>query len=612
MDYSDKLKNWLLFCSSFLQFASGIYLPGINSLTSIDTELPYGYYSLPFCKPLEGVKDSAENLGELLMGDRIENSPYRCKMHVNESELFLCQTNALSADESKVLKEWIHEMYQVNLNLDNLPAIRYINKDGFSLRWTGYPVGIKVKDVYYMFNHLKFTVLVHKFEKSSTMPGMIGAGDGIELITKDDKSVTDAPAYMVVGFEVVPCRFQHNIDLLKNLKQYDKYTAKINCEPATVSAVFQEGKPLVFSYEVNFVESDIKWPSRWDAYLKMDGWKLVVGDVFRVPENSELLSVMVADGCCILGMALHRGTLITGMLTFYVLLGIIAGYVAVWLMKTLNAGNTNGWLAISWRVPFFFPGIAFLIVTILNFLLCGSHSAGAVPFTTYIVLLLLWFCISMPLTLIGGLIGTKAPHLEYPCRSNQIPREIPSNRFPTWMLVIEAGTLPFGTLFIELFFIMSSIWLGRGYYVFEFLLVVLILLVVVCAEVSLVLTYMHLCMEDWRWWWKSFFASSSVAIYIFFYSVNYLVFDLKSLSGPVSAMLYLGYSLLMALAVMLATGAIDFLTSLFFRENRLKVTYLITIIFQVTADDMKISWRLINHFCKLYKYLFKISCCCII
>uniref|UniRef100_A0A3Q7JBK7 Transmembrane 9 superfamily member n=1 Tax=Solanum lycopersicum TaxID=4081 RepID=A0A3Q7JBK7_SOLLC len=61
---------------------------------------------------------------------------------------------------------------------------------------------------------------------------------------------------------------------------------------------------------------------------------------------------------------------------------------------------------------------------------------------------------------------------------------------------------------------------------------------------------------DWRWWWKSFFASGSVAIYIFFYSVNYLVFDLKSLSGPVSAMLYLGYSLLMALAVMLATGAI--------------------------------------------------------
>lgn len=130
-------------------------------------------------------------------------------------------------------------------------------------------------------------------------------------------------------------------------------------------------------------------------------------------------------------------------------------------MKTLNAGNTNGWLSISLRVSCFGPGISFLILTVLNFVLWGSHSTDAIPFTTYIILLLLWFCISMPLTLIGGFIATKAPHLEYPCRSNQIPREIPSNRFPTWVLVIGAGTLPFGTLFIELFFIMSSIWLGR-------------------------------------------------------------------------------------------------------------------------------------------------------
>ena len=62
---------------------------------------------------------------------------------------------------------------------------------------------------------------------------------------------------------------------------------------------------------------------------------------------------------------------------------------------------------------------------------------------------------------------------------------------------------------------MSSIWLGRFYYVFGFLFVVLVLLVIVCAEVFMVLTYMHLCVEDWQWWWKSFFASGSVALYVF-------------------------------------------------------------------------------------------------
>jgi hypothetical protein len=170
----------------------------------------------------------------------------------------------------------------------------------------------------------------------------------------------------------------------------------------------------------------------------------------------------------------------------------------------------------------------------------------------------------VPLTLIGGFLGTKAEQIEYPVRTNQIPREIPARKYPSWLLVLGAGTLPFGTLFIELFFILSSIWLGRFYYVFGFLLVVLLLLTIVCAEVSVVLTYMHLCVEDWRWWWKAFYASGSVALYVFLYSINYLVFDLQSLSGPISAILYIGYSLLMAIAIMLSTGTIGFLVSFYF------------------------------------------------
>lgn len=47
----------------------------VNKLTSTKTQLPYSYYSLPFCNPGR-IVDSAENLGEVLRGDRIENSPY--------------------------------------------------------------------------------------------------------------------------------------------------------------------------------------------------------------------------------------------------------------------------------------------------------------------------------------------------------------------------------------------------------------------------------------------------------------------------------------------------------------------------------------------------------
>ncbi|CAO2822542.1 unnamed protein product [Amaranthus hypochondriacus] len=638
---------WVAVLCVIFKSVNGFYLPGsyphkygvgdtlsvkVNSLTSIDTELPFSYYSLPFCKPPEGVKDSAENLGELLMGDRIENSPYRLKMHTNETEIFLCKTSPLSADEFKLLKKRIDEMYQVNLILDNLPAIRYTKKDNFLLRWTGYPVGIKVQDAYYVFNHLKLTVLVHKYEETN-VARVMGTGDAVEMIPGGNGvGGSGEPGYMVVGFEVVPCSVQHDMNVIKDLKMYDKYPGKINCDPSTVSMAIKESQPVAFTYEVSFVESDIKWPSRWDAYLKMEGakvhwfsilnslmvitflagivlviflrtvrrdltryeeldkeaqaqmneelsgWKLVVGDVFRAPGYASLLCVMVGDGVQLLGMGVvtimfaalgfmspaSRGTLLTGMVFFYLVLGIVAGYVAVRLWRTIGCGDHKGWVSVSWKAACFFPGIAFLILTCLNFLLWGSHSTGAIPFSLFVILILLWFCISVPLTLVGGYFGAKAPHIEYPVRTNQIPREIPPQKYPSWLLVLGAGTLPFGTLFIELFFIMSSLWMGRVYYVFGFLFIVLILLVVVCAEVSLVLTYMHLCVEDWKWWWKSFFASGSVAIYIFLYSINYLIFDLKSLSGPVSATLYLGYSLLMVFAIMLVTGTVGFLSSFWF------------------------------------------------
>lgn len=46
-----------------------------NKLTSTKTQLPYDFYYLDYCKPTE-IVNSAENLGEVLRGDRIENSPY--------------------------------------------------------------------------------------------------------------------------------------------------------------------------------------------------------------------------------------------------------------------------------------------------------------------------------------------------------------------------------------------------------------------------------------------------------------------------------------------------------------------------------------------------------
>uniref|UniRef100_A0A1D1XXE1 Transmembrane 9 superfamily member n=1 Tax=Anthurium amnicola TaxID=1678845 RepID=A0A1D1XXE1_9ARAE len=630
---------------SLASLCDAFYLPGtymhtytegetinvkVNSLTSIETELPFGYYTLPYCKPPQGIKKSAENLGELLMGDQIDNSPYQFHVNVNES-FYLCTTNPLNENEVKLLKQRTRDLYQVNMILDNLPVMRFTQQNGVTIQWTGFPVGYTPNggNEDYIINHLRFKVLVHEYEGSDV--SIIGTGEeGMGVITEAEKKKKKS-GYEIVGFQVFPCSVKHNPEAMSKHNMFDNIDP-VNCPMELEnSQIIRKQEKVSFTYEVVFEKSDIRWPSRWDAYLKMEGarvhwfsimnslmvifflagivfviflrtvrrdltryeeldkeaqaqmneelsgWKLVVGDVFREPTFPKLLCVMVGDGVQIAGMAVvtivfaalgfmspaSRGMFLTGMIILYLFLGIVAGYFGVRLWTTIK-GTSEGWRSVSWSVACFFPGIVFVILTALNFILWSSNSTGAIPISLYFTLLSLWFCISVPLTLLGGFFGTRAEPIQFPVRTNQIPREIPARKYPSWLLVIGAGTLPFGTLFIELFFILSSIWLGRFYYVFGFLFIVLLLLVIVCAEVSVVLTYMHLCVEDWRWWWKAFFASGSVALYVFLYSINYLVFDLRSLSGPVSATLYLGYSLLMALAIMLSTGTIGFLTSFYF------------------------------------------------
>lgn len=61
---------------------------------------------------------------------------------------------------------------------------------------------------------------------------------------------------------------------------------------------------------------------------------------------------------------------------------------------------------------------------------------------------------------VGGIVATKQEIKAYPTRTNQIPRHIPP---PHWashpaVLYLAAGLLPFGTIFVELYFAMTSIW----------------------------------------------------------------------------------------------------------------------------------------------------------
>lgn len=147
--------------------------------------------------------------------------------------------------------------------------------------------------------------------------------------------------YMIVGFEVSPCSLKRTAG---------KPIENIVCEGADrvpPPQEVKEGEKIMYTYDVYWQISDIKWASRWDSYLRMpggkvhwfsimnsmlivlvmatlvamilirtvrrdlakyeqlmvdgsvdmkdeSGWKLLTGDAFRAPRNSKALAVHVS------------------------------------------------------------------------------------------------------------------------------------------------------------------------------------------------------------------------------------------------------------------------------------------------------------------------------
>ncbi|KAG0453817.1 hypothetical protein HPP92_025121 [Vanilla planifolia] len=629
MEASRCLAMFLWIASVLLLFAvggNGFYLPGVapadfqkkdllqvkvNKLSSTKTQLPYSYYSLPYCKP-NSIVDSAENLGEVLRGDRIENSPYVFSMREPQMCNIVCKLTP-TEKEAKEFKEKIEDEYRVNMILDNLPLVvpnKRPNQDS-TVYQQGFHVGVKGQytgskdERYFIHNHLSFLVKYHKDEQTDYA--------------------------RIVGFEVKPFSVKHGYDGDWNGNK----TRLTSCDPHAKRTVVNSDKPqevevkedIIFTYDVEFQESEIKWASRWDSYLLMTddqihwfsivnslmivlflsgmlamimlrtlyrdiskynqletqeeaqeetGWKLVHGDVFRPPNNSDLLCVYVGTGVQFFGMLLvtmifavlgflspsNRGGLMSAMLLLWVFMGILAGYSSARLYKMFKGSE---WKRIALRTAFMFPGVIFVIFFVLNVLIWGEKSSGAVPFTTMFALVLLWFGISVPLVFVGAYLGFKKPTIEDPVKTNKIPRQIPEQ---TWYMnpvfsILIGGILPFGAVFIELFFILTSIWLQQFYYLFGFLFLVFIILIITCAEITIVLCYFQLCSEDYLWWWRSYLTSGSSALYLFLYAAFYFFTKLE-ITKPVSGILYFGYMLIASYGFFVLTGTIGFYACFWF------------------------------------------------
>lgn len=160
-------------------------------MTSSRTQLPYQYYSLQFCLPKNGTLIyKSENLGEVLRGDRIVNTPYEVRMAENVNCKLLCnkKDQPMNWDkyQSAKVAERIEHEYFVHLYetlafmwdfwfnrailcrlVDNLPvATRIMNPTTGEVTFEhGYRLGQMESNNMYINNHLKFILSYHMHTK---------------------------------------------------------------------------------------------------------------------------------------------------------------------------------------------------------------------------------------------------------------------------------------------------------------------------------------------------------------------------------------------------------------------------------------------------------------
>jgi transmembrane 9 superfamily member 3 len=308
-------------------------------------------------------------------------------------------------------------------------------------------------------------------------------------------------------------------------------------------------------------------------------WKQVHNDVFRSPTFLVMFSTLIGTGSqlfvlafCVIVFTIvgdfydDRGSIMTTFLVCYSATSFIAGYSGACFYK--RAGGRK-WKRVLLLTMFFLPGITFSISSMLNFIAVAYGSMASLSITTILMVVAIWLCISCPLVLAGTIVGrSTAVSNDHPCRVNKTRRPIPYQRWYSTplFLILFSGLLPFGSIFIEVYFIFTSFWNYKFYYVYGFMLLVYLILIVVTVCVSIVATYLLLNSEDYRWQWTSFLSGASTALYVYIYAIYYF-FTKTRMTGIMQTSFYFAYMGMFCLCVFLICGTIAFMgTNIFVRR----------------------------------------------
>ena len=492
----------------------------------------------------------------------------------------------------------IFKFNSINWYLDNLPAVLTNFRGDYNLSYfdlsSGIPLGYIYDNHYYIYNHYQFHILINEKSKEK---------------------------YNIVGFQVVPFSIKHKSGTPICAKSENDLNNNFNNDKQKLKV-----DNILFTYDIIFENSTKTFAYRWDYYkpaktrihwygisisetiimsltliiffffirnIKVEineynhkiknlevidyyTWKELSGDVFRAPlKNSMLLSAIIGNGFqlfCVITLTLFFGifefldkrkkiNFLNIGITIFCLMGFLSGYIS---SKIYQFFRGNNWTKNGFMTALIFQGLLLVGFFFINIILIIEKSSAAFHFIDLLSLFAFWIFFSCPLILFGSFMGFKTKKIKAPCKTNPVPSYIPDK--PWYMhykfITIFSGFISFGAFFIELNYVMNSLWRHQIYFLATFLLISFILFVLICSEISLIVIFMNLCYGDYNWWWKSFLIGGSPVIYFIIFSIIYF-FKLK-ISGFSGIIVYFGIMGLISTISLFICGSISVLTTFVF------------------------------------------------
>lgn len=546
----------------------------------------YEYFKLPFCQP-NTEERKAHGLGEVLSGNRHVKTMYDIKFQESVSGASLCE-QSLSASQVQEFRDAIDDDFYFEMVFDSLPIWGFIGgkiQNSFGDTVRADQGGASAFAKYSLYTHSVFTILYNDDRVIDVQWAHDAAraldisGDG-DVKVKWSYSVTWVKSD--VSFEDRLVKFRHSF-LQQNLEiHWFSITNSLITVMlllgflATILLRIVRRDLVKYTLMSGDSDDDEEGGGRGAAEEEDEiGWKLLHGDVFRMPPHPNVFSAVVGNGVqmFILSFGLillavggtfypyvNRGASYTAAIVLYAITSIVNGYSSSKIYNTLDGKN---WVRATMTTILLFTPLMFFVVLGLNFVAIAYESSAALPFGTIVVILLIWILVSVPLTVLGSIAGRHfATPFTPPCRTSVVPREVPSAPWfrSGFASFIMSGFLPFSAIYIELYYLLGSLWGHRTYTIYGILLIVFTIAMLVVSFITIAHTYFQLASENHRWWWPSIWRGGSVGFFVWIYCIFYY-YKRSEMSGFMQGSFFFGYMTLVCFGLSLMCAMVGFLSS---------------------------------------------------